>query len=68
MARAKKPKAEEREPSEVVFLRIKVSRYKMLQEVLEEMRAANPLGDYTEIGVIRNLVDEFLVKRGKLKL
>jgi hypothetical protein len=69
MAKDKKLKGSvEKEPSEIVFLRIKRSRYKMLLEVLEEMRAENPLGEYTDIGVIRNLVDEFLVKRGKLKV
>ena len=65
----KKKETETSEPSKIVGVRIKVSRYKMLQEVVEEMAKENPYirDGFTEVDLIRALVDEFLTKRGKLK-
>lgn len=60
---------EAREASTVVGVRLKNSRYKLLIETVEDMAAKNPLirGGFTHVDLIRSLVDEFLVKQGKLK-
>ena len=66
--KAKTPKAKEK--SAVIFLRVKESRYKLLQECLADMVAKNPLldsGGFSEIDLVRSLVDRFLVEQGKLK-
>ena len=66
------PAAPDREPKEastLIGVRIKNSRYKLLQESLRDMVAKNPYlrGGFSEVDLIRALVDEFLVKQGKLK-
>lgn len=66
---SKDTKKRDSEPSQIVGVRIKVSRYKMLQEVVAEMAEENPYirEGFSEVDLIRALVDEFLTKRGKLK-
>jgi len=66
---APEPKEKERETSTLIGVRIKQSRYQLLQECLKDMVAKNPYlrGGFSEVDLIRALVDEFLVKQGKLK-
>jgi hypothetical protein len=66
---SKDAKKRDSEPSQIVGVRIKVSRYKMLQEVVAEMGEENPYirDGFSEVDLIRALIDEFLTKRGKLK-
>ncbi len=68
-AREKSQEKGPREASTIVGVRLKNSRYKLLLETVEEMAAENPYirGGFTHVDLIRSLVDEFLVKQGKLK-
>jgi len=55
--------------TESTAVRIKMSRFRLLEEIVGEMVAKNPLlrGKYTETDLIRAVIDDYLVKQGKLK-
>jgi hypothetical protein len=65
----KKRSRAELKDTESTAVRIKMSRFRLLQEIVGEMVAKNPLlrGKYTETDLIRAVVDDYLVKQGKLK-
>ena len=67
--KAQVPKATGREASKAIGLRIKLSRYRLLQEALEEMYQENPMlrNEFTEVALFRYLLDRWLIERGKLK-
>jgi hypothetical protein len=57
------------ETDKSIAVRIKVSRYKLIEELIADMVAKNPIlrGAITPERLIRSIIDDRLVKEGKLK-
>jgi hypothetical protein len=57
------------EPTQSIPVRIKVEKYRLIEEVIEVMVAKNPYarGSLTPESIVRTLVDDFLIEHGKLK-
>lgn len=57
------------ETDKSIAVRIKVSRYQLIEELIADMVAKNPIlrGALTPERLIRSFIDDRLVKEGKLK-